>query len=122
MAYTISNFDTSAGAYGIRFDHISDASYTLAYWYYFMPADISGTGVPIVSGMGFDETLIWAATMIARENNDPEGHAVAKAHFDEGMEEFKAYDPASPDWDMVQMPDDMHNYRSSILDPAHFSN
>src|SRR5262245_41570599 len=122
-SYTVSNYDESVSKWNIRFDTQADASYTLTYWYYWMPAAISGTtAVPAISGIGFGELLIWAATMVARETNDPDGMAVAKMHYDTGMLEYSTYIPARPDWDVDQLPYAGPEKGMFPLDPAHFEN
>ena len=103
--YCVTGYDVTNAGWMVSFDYIPDASYTYKYWYYWMPADISGTATPPVSAIGFDELLLWAATMLARERNDPDGAVSASAFYERHLAEYKKFQVQGPDYAAVSRAD-----------------
>lgn len=73
-------------------------TYTLYYWYYWIPAAISGTTVPPHSAIGFENLIVWAATMVAREPRDQAGYQTAVQHYERELAALRAHSPAKPGW------------------------
>ena len=122
--YTILGFDESQGtpAFRIRFDYTPDASYTVTYWYYYMPGTLTGSATPALSAMGFDELLLWATAMIILQQKDPTGYASAVQQYQACLDTFKSYRPMGPDYTPLFRPQS-NDYRPRVgwLGP-HFPN
>lgn len=97
-SYRIVGYSESSSAWRLRWDKTPDTSRTVYYWYWWLPIDITGTATPAVSAIGFDELLVWAATMIARERNDPQGAAVAFQRYTELLRAYRAFGVQGPDY------------------------
>ena len=97
--YTVLGYDETIGtpAFRIRFNYNPDDIYAIKYWYYYMPAAVS-SATPAISAMGFDELLLWAATMIALQPKDPEGSATAMQNYLLCLDAFRSYRPMGPDY------------------------
>lgn len=113
--YCVTGYSVSGAAWTIAFDHIPDASYTYKYWYYWMPADVSGTAIPPVSAIGFGTALLWAATMEAREAYDPSGYQQAAVIYERELAKYKAFDVQGPDYQMMLQPDGLYRGGGSTL-------
>lgn len=97
--YTILGYDTTIAtpACRIRFNYTPDASYTVYYWYKYMPAAITATAIPALSYLGFDELLVLAASMIALQPKDPQGYAYTKQCYEQEAERARQYRPMQAD-------------------------
>lgn len=120
-SYQIIGFSSSEARWRVKFDYDPDASYTVKYWYYWMPSDISGSGTPVHSSIGFADLLVWAATALARERHDPEGYQIALDNYNRLLPAYRAYDVGGPDRVPVLDPDMNRGPGSTLrLDPAHY--
>jgi len=95
--YTISVYDASGTLWKIRWNPTPDSALTIKVFYWWMPATITGSGTSLHCSLGFSELLLWAATLIGRSRNDPDGAVEAERHYNELMVEYKHYDPMGPD-------------------------
>lgn len=98
--YIILGYDESQDtpAWRIRFNKTPDTDYTVYYWYYYFPPVITAGSTPVISSIGYDELLLWAAAMIALQPKDPEGFKLAAANYRMNLESFSSYIPVSPDY------------------------
>lgn len=97
QSYTITGYSVADSAIKLRVDKTPAETMTVEYWYYWMPADISGATTPAISAIGFGELILWAGTMIARERNDPDGFIQAAGIYERILGEYQSYDPTRPD-------------------------
>lgn len=104
--YIILGFDESqeTPAWRIRFDKTPDDDYTVTYWYRQAWKAITADATPGLSTMGYDELLLWAATMIALQPKDPEGYMTAKQSYAENLVKYQTANPMGPDYTPVLRP------------------
>jgi len=95
--YNITVYDASSTVWKIRFYPTPDGALTIKVFYWWMPAEFTGTGTHLLSSLGFGELLMWAGTMIARSRNDPDGAQEAERHYNELMREYRHHNPQGPD-------------------------
>ena len=107
--------------YRIRFNYTPNDNYTVYYWYYWMPADVTAVLTPVVSAIGFSECLLWAATMIALQPKDPSGYQQAAANYERCLDAYKTYRASGPDYMPILRPmsSDTAGRRGPTLGP-HF--
>lgn len=118
--YCVTRWDATSGFWKIAFDHDPGASLTYTYWYYWMPADISGTAVPAVSAIGFGTALLWAATMEARQGYDMKGLEQAQIIYEREMIKYRAFDAQGPDYHMALNPDSYGGGGSTLRLPPEY--
>jgi hypothetical protein len=118
--YCITGISASSGLWEIAFDRIPSTTDTYKYWYYWTPEDVTATATPVISAMGFANCLIWAATMIGREANDPAGYQQAAAAYDRELVRYRAFHPAGPDHIAVLNPSYSERYGSTLTLPDEF--
>lgn len=127
LAACVVGFDSDSASptqlWRVRFDATPDAVYSIEYWYYFMPQDISTTIISPIARIGFEELLIWASTASALFRNDPEGYATAEGHYQRLLPAYRAFRSDGPARHMVQRPRELGWARSRLpLDPSHYNN
>jgi hypothetical protein len=113
--YSVIGIDGTTGFWQISFDYTPDQNYTLKYWYYWVPAAITGTAVPPVSAAGFDTCLVWAATKVGLQGKDPSGYALALEMYENEMKQFRNFDAQGPDRDIVLSPSEGYVRAGSTL-------
>jgi hypothetical protein len=101
--YTI-RWDVTNALWQVVFNMTPSASMTYYYWYYPMPAAISGAGTCLISSIGFSALLLEAATMIALSRNDPDGAAVAATNYARLLPDYRSYNTMGPDYVPVLRP------------------
>jgi hypothetical protein len=108
----------------VRFDSTPDAVYTIKYWFYWLPQDISGTIISPIARIGFEELLIWAATAAALYRNDPEGYQLAESHYQRLLPSYRTFNVQGPAQKSERMPRDFSGsgMRGPVFDPSHYNN
>lgn len=92
--YKITFFDSvTDNVWKLEFYPIPDAIITIAYYYYLLPAVISGTTKPAICEIGFSQLLLDAATFIGLKRNDPEGSTQYFRDYLAGLERYESYNP-----------------------------
>jgi len=97
LYYNITVFDAATAIWKIRWNPTPDDIRTIKVFYWWVPATITGSGTALHCSLGFSELLLWAATLIGRSRNDPEGAQEAERQYKELLVEYKAYNPQGPD-------------------------
>jgi len=95
----IVGYSASETRWRIKFDREPDAAYVVGYFYYWLPAKINDSGSTATSPIadaGFSNLLLWAATMLAREHNDPDGAEQAFKMYGAELVNYRAYSPYRP--------------------------
>ena len=116
LGYCIVGYDEGTpDAWRLKFDRNPDAIYAYKYWYYWMPAAISGTAVPAIAGIGFGRLLVAAATMIGSERNDSSSYQLAASIYEREIVAYRAFNAQSPDYRPVINPGGMDRRSGSTL-------
>lgn len=105
-AYCIFGFSAADKRWKIRFYPTPDAELTIKVFYYFFPADAAAANeeeeLDAVNGelldAGWDELVMWAALMLAREHTDVQGYNQAFSAYRSKLGEFKSYRADQPDY------------------------
>jgi hypothetical protein len=114
--YCITGVDSATGLWQVAFDYIPDDSYTVKYWYYWMPPTLEDPAeIPPVSAIGFDTCLVWAATKMGLQGKDPSGYAMASQMYEKEMKQFKDFNPQGPDYTPVLQPSGSYVRSGSTL-------
>lgn len=96
--YTILGWVAADSVMKLVLNLTPSAAGTLKYWYWWMPAAISGSSTPALSSLGWSELLLNAASMIALGRNDPDASSFFEKKYDKLMEAARAWHPAAPDY------------------------
>lgn len=98
------SWNATTSLWQVTFNMTPSASMTYYYWYFWMPAAISGSGTCTISSLGFGHLLLEAATMCALERNDPSGHDLAAKNYARLLPSYQAYSPMQPDYVPILRP------------------
>jgi hypothetical protein len=98
-AYCLFGWDATTGRRRVRLYPTPGGIYTVKVFYYWYPDDISESNDGPFLTEGWDELLLWATLMIAREHIDVRGHDQALRNYRNRLIEYRNHRPESPDYE-----------------------